>query len=259
MDCKQARLLLELTRPRGGELDPADAEALEQHLADCPDCGPAARDERRADEHLGRAMRDVPVPVGLRERILKKLGPDTGPAPISKRRPWLWRYLGAAAALLVTVGLGVMGYLTWLAPPPAVSVQQIHDRANQQFFAKRPDAVEKDFQDRLGVTMVAPPQFNYDLLIAYQLAVFEKKQVPELLFFTHGDREKGLPPALAQVYVLSSRQFDLEETYRTRSQGLSGPRMVRLEWPPDNNRDYLYLIVYSGHSLQPFYAPLKPI
>ena len=68
MDCKTARQFLEFTRPPVPELEPGDADALETHLADCPDCGPLARAERGFDYRLGQAMRSVPLP-GSQEAI----------------------------------------------------------------------------------------------------------------------------------------------------------------------------------------------
>jgi hypothetical protein len=246
MDCKNARLLMELTRPGGGELDAADAEALEQHLADCPDCGPVARDERRADEHLGRAMRDVPVPAGLRERILQKLPADPGP---SAPRRWPWRYLGAAAAVFVVAGLGLLAWRLWFSPRPAVDVVAFAQEVNGLPFVRTEDREKKVVEDfkALGVTMVPPPKFDYNLLDSYGLVVFKDgQQVPQLRFFTRGDKDS--PPALALVYVLSSRQFNLEQTLENAKGIPSGTRMVEVH--PDGN--YLYLIEYTGHSLNPF-------
>ena len=57
MDCKTARLLLLFARPLPTELEASEAEALESHLADCPECGALAQAERQTDTCLGQAMR----------------------------------------------------------------------------------------------------------------------------------------------------------------------------------------------------------
>src|SRR5215211_1502430 len=103
MDCKTARLLLAFARPCATELDAAGVQALEAHLADCHECGPLARLENRLDEHLGQAVRDVPLPPGLRTRLLAGLRPD----PWHQRR-WVRAAAGlaAAAALVLSVTLG---------------------------------------------------------------------------------------------------------------------------------------------------------
>src|SRR5262245_13853267 len=92
MDCNTARLLLDFARP--GDLDAAEAGDLERHLADCPDCGPPARAGRALDRHLGRAVRRVEVPEGLRGRLLARLEADRG----DLHRRWAGHGLRAAAA-----------------------------------------------------------------------------------------------------------------------------------------------------------------
>ncbi|HYT95625.1 MAG TPA: zf-HC2 domain-containing protein, partial [Gemmataceae bacterium] len=154
MDCKDARLLLEFARPGDKELDHDEAEALRQHLADCPDCSAQAQAERRADEHIGLAMRAVPVPAGLRERVLQKLGPERVPW----YRRWPVRVAGAAAVLLL---LGGLGYVWWWDDRPAVDGRVICEQVDPP--PRTRGAVEERFK-ALNVTTVAPPQFNYELL-----------------------------------------------------------------------------------------------
>src|SRR5438067_12236471 len=99
MDCKTARLLLDFARPRAPEVEPDDADALDRHLADCPACAALAGDERRLDDALGRAMRQVAVPDRLRQQVLNRLEAD--------RAEWYRRWYGhglravLAASLLV--------------------------------------------------------------------------------------------------------------------------------------------------------------
>src|SRR5947209_7636374 len=121
MDCKNARLLLEFARPGGRELEAADAEALHQHLAECSECAALAHDEQRADEHLGRAMRDVPVPAGLRERVLKRLSVERD----AWYRRWLVRWAAAAAVLLA---VGLLGYHYWFGQRPALDGTVVHQQ-----------------------------------------------------------------------------------------------------------------------------------
>src|SRR5437867_12201644 len=101
MDCRTARQLLEFARPRSLELEGSEAEALESHLADCPECGPLAQAERQIDDRVGRAMRAVVLPDGLRDRLLNGLRQDRRLA----RRRWFGR-VAVAATILLAVGLG---------------------------------------------------------------------------------------------------------------------------------------------------------
>src|SRR5437016_5220961 len=97
MDCNHARLLVGFTHKKA-ELDTAEAEALQAHLEQCPECELMARSERAIDEALGRAMNDVPVPEGLKERVVDKLA--------SRQRPRFRRRLALAASLLLVFGFG---------------------------------------------------------------------------------------------------------------------------------------------------------
>src|SRR5690606_38408018 len=84
MECRTARLLLDLAHPPADPLDAADAGALEGHLACCPDCAALARGQGRFDDAVGLAMRRVAVPEGLRDRLLARLEQE----PPTRRR-WL--------------------------------------------------------------------------------------------------------------------------------------------------------------------------
>src|SRR5207302_588577 len=100
MDCKTARLLLDFDRPGAPELERADADALEGHLAGCPQCDALVQAERPFDAALGHAMRQVEVPDGLRTQLLARLEAERG----AWYRRWYghgFRALAAAAAVLL--------------------------------------------------------------------------------------------------------------------------------------------------------------
>src|SRR3954471_2773903 len=104
MECKDARLMLNF--PQSGPDAPSgdEADALRDHLGVCPECDAAFRAEARIDAHLGRAMRDVPVPAGLKEQLLKRLEEERAEA-LRKRILQAVRGFAAAAAVLLAVGL----------------------------------------------------------------------------------------------------------------------------------------------------------
>src|SRR5262245_15097656 len=103
MDCKYARLLVEFAWPQCPELEAGDFEALQCHLADCPDCGPLARQDQLLDGQIGRAMRDVPVPDNLQSRLLGRLA--------AERDAWYRRRLVRAAGILLAAAAVVL--LVW--------------------------------------------------------------------------------------------------------------------------------------------------
>src|SRR5262245_18752627 len=104
MDCKTARLLLHFDRPGTPDLAGADADDLRRHLAECPECRPAADAERRADVKIGRAVRDVPVPEDLRARLVSRLKKDRS---AWYRRRVVWP-VGVAAAVLLAAASGLL-------------------------------------------------------------------------------------------------------------------------------------------------------
>jgi len=198
MDCKHARLLLEIAHPLTRELGARETEALAGHLADCPECGPWAEAERQIDEKIGSAMRDVPVPGGAQQRLLRRLHVERD----AYYRRWFVRAAGVAAMILVTC---LAAYFVWFGRKPVPDLQALSYEVN--VIASSPELVEQAFAER-GVAMTAPTKFEYANLRDFGLADFQGRQVPFLLFQV--GPAKGNPPALAKVYVLTSRQFDVD-------------------------------------------------
>ncbi len=229
MDCKTARLLLELGLPRAQELEPDDAASLDEHLAACAECGSLAHEERRADAHLGAALRAVPVPPGLRDRLLDKLKAE-------RKRRLRWRFhapLAAAATLLLAVGVW------WYNRPlPVIDLLAIHGEP-------LPGAAVQveQFFDARGVRAVAPPQFNYKLLAAWHVVEFQgRSRVPHLLFQNGAD--------YVEVYILSAKHFDFR-TALQQGKADSGDYTVELLRHPEDPHVF-YLVKYRGRTLLPF-------
>ncbi len=243
MDCKSAHLLMEFARPGSPELDAGEAEALRQHLAECGDCAALAAAERRADEHLGRAMRDVPVPDGLRQRLLTRL--------TAERKAW-YRHrpvlgFGAAAAVLL---IGWVGHLLWFNRLPAISNEYVRQLADRQRPTTAKEVAEAFKELRVEVT--PPPRLNYRLLKSYDLSLFQQwHQVPHILLVApaEGNRRE----ATAHVYILSKRRFDLERTFQNVGQFLNGSHFtVESEFSDDEDKSFLYVMFYTGDSRAPF-------
>jgi hypothetical protein len=156
MDCKAARLLLAF--PQTGPDAPTGDEATElrDHLAVCPECDAAFRAEARVDAHIGRAMRDVPVPTGLKEQLLKRLAEERVEA-WRKRLLQAVRGVAAAAAVLIAVGVGLG--LWNLLRGREINVTDVHIAWN----VARPmnaEGVEAEFQ-AMGYRNCAPDFVNY--------------------------------------------------------------------------------------------------
>ncbi len=240
MDCKTARLLLDFRRPRVGELPADEAAALEHHLASCPDCGAAGLAERRLDDALGRAVRDVPLPDGLRERLLARLATERR-AALRRRVLRLTPALAAAASLLV-------GALVWWhvvgSRPPRLDLASLSEESLQQHRAFSKESVESWFLEKRQVTMVAPAAFNYTLLVDADMADLQGKRVPKLTF------QGGT--ARATVYVITREQFDVEALARVDpAQFDSFGQHTRIWRPRAERPDTAYIILFDGDALDP--------
>jgi anti-sigma factor RsiW len=84
-----------------GELDLVRNLEIEQHLQDCPACGPVFENQRQIRAALGDSELRFKAPATLRQRIDAQLR-EASPAPILRRwRPVRW--LAVAAAILLAV------------------------------------------------------------------------------------------------------------------------------------------------------------
>jgi HAMP domain-containing protein len=237
MDCKTARGLLDFARRRPPELDAADAAALEDHLFQCHPCAALAAAQRRFDEPLGRAMRRVEVPPGLKTMILDRL--DAARADCSRRRTKRWaRALAAAAAILIAVG-GVW-YWQSVVSRPSINLEDLRESVQQQAVISRTrDDVTAEIKAKFGVATVLPDDLNYNLLTHTALDKFDGKWVP-LLIFNRNDQAR----AHAAVYVLSDGQFNLQGLtgHDPSPAGYSNKVDVLLH----PNGRYAYVIIYTG-------------
>jgi hypothetical protein len=203
MDCKTARLLLEYVRPRSAELDPAETGALEEHLSTCETCDQSARGERRADEAVGRAMRQVEVPDQLRNSILDRLKADRG----DRRRRWIAYGMCSAAAVAALVLLAV-GMGRWYGTRPAFPVEPMLIDPPHGRGPATSEEVKAAFAAR-GVEATPPDDFNYSYLRLMLVSNIEGRQTPLLVFNNAGKPEDGVLPQHALVFLISESQFDL--------------------------------------------------
>lgn len=232
MDCTQARLLLHFAGRALQELDPADLEGLDGHLESCCECAAVAARERQLDEAIGRTMHAVSVPGHLRQRLLNAV----------ERKPWTWPWIAAAACVLLALGLG--GWW-WSRPQQDFSVEEFASLVDVRTAAS-PEALENHFAG-LGVPLIAPRQFDFDLLESAEVCILKGQRVPRLTFFHRGDGDGR--PAVAHVYILSRKQFDLGEEMHPRIP--TSTHILHLLRSPDVP-GFIYLVVHTGSSLDAF-------
>ncbi len=232
MDCTTVRTLLGFAR--AGELDDAERGALQQHLDACADCAAHSLNEQRFDDALAAAMPRVPVPSGLKSRVLIAL------AQARRPRPWPWL---AAASLLLAAGIG---WYIWQLSTTEVDVEVLISKVDGGT-AATPDAVESWFSEQRNISMQAPREFNFELLESYDDVDFQGRRVPRLTFFSRGDRDNRA--SLAHVYVLSSSHFHLPGPLQGQHYRLStATHHIEIR----DLGEFIYLIIHTGSSLEPF-------
>jgi anti-sigma factor (TIGR02949 family) len=241
MDCKTARLLAELRGTRSDELPEEDAAALDDHLTTCPDCARALAAERRLDAPVARAMRAIPVPPGLKSRILDRLATERG----AWHRRRFYQVAAAAAAVILAVGL-----FSWesqkrvIADPNQLLASLDRD-------AESPEARLNDWLAAQGVAYHPPAAFDPKWLGFYGWAEFQSKKVP-LIYYNNPERN-----VFARVYILRDRDFNLSNL--PPAFGGSSIHGFRLELfrDPAQPDKLAYVVVTNGDSLEPLLVRLS--
>jgi hypothetical protein len=246
MDCKTARLLLDFIRPGTPELEAAEADAVDGHLAHCPECDTLARQERRVDHVLGKAMRQVEVPDGLRARLLARLEAERGDWYRHRFGHGVRALLAVAAAVLV-----VWGLWWWYQPGrQAVDLEGFYGPATMAQLTR--EEVTNSFR-RLGVEAPLPEDLNYAFLSSYgvtELPGHAGKKVPWLEFVDRQERrprvgDRPERPNRVRVYIVSDREFDLKDLPQGPQLSLSGSEF-KLTVVPRPVTPYAYLILHTG-------------
>ena len=249
MDCKTAQFLLEFSRPGRVELGAAEAADVEAHLAACPDCGALARAERAFDARVGEAMLAVRVPHGLKGRILDRLAADRG----AWYRRRIWQGVGAAAAVLLAVFLGVNWERQRVQPLDPYRIAQAE--ANQPHSDPRGEEVFAWLRQQ-GIEANPSVVFDYSLVMAQGLTEFQGKTVPMLLFVRF---EQGGAVHWARMYVVRSGQFDLKHLPDESGVASSGNLQVQILRDLDRPHRVAYVVVYNSDSLRPFLPENSPV
>ena len=230
MDCKTARLLLPYFNSRAEQLPAELAEALEGHAGPCASCSSFLRNAGRSDRVIAVAMKDVQIPPGLRDRLVARLRRERA----HRRRTWAVRHPRwsvAAAVLLLSIG-GALGYW-WHKPLPSIDILAFADYSDQAGSREQVDNL------LLGRREAPPTPFRYNFLVSSAMERFQGKVVPRLLF-------EGNAGQIAEVYILTSRDFDLEASFLLSPAGSGN---FTIELLRDSNPNVAYLVRYSGGPL----------
>jgi hypothetical protein len=200
MECRDAQFYLRLRRHAADELGTEVSADLDRHLTGCPACAADARTVARLDTALATAMRNVPIPPGLRERLVVKLSAQRG----SVLRRQAYRYAAAAAVMLLAVGLGYGAI--WQARPKMDTTAFLMERdalvTNPEIAEEtvRKWLVSEDLPDRL------PEPFDYGYYDIHGKTPVQGRDVPFVRFRKLS--ESGVVES-ATVYAFREKQFDL--------------------------------------------------
>jgi hypothetical protein len=236
MDCQTARLLFGFS-PTSRELAGSEGDALESHLAGCVDCGTLAQTERRFHAHMSQAMSQVAIPEGLQLRILARLKVERGDA----YRRWAGRGMRAALAAAALVLVNWFAWTFWQKPPADLDLNRIHQDMFVDLNSPSKEGVEQWFAQAHHVTIQAPEQFDYAWLTHRDMADFEGKRVPMLLFV----RDQ----VSARVYIITKKDFNFANLPNSSNKISSSGITVDVWHTPGS--DFAYVIVFKGDSLDP--------
>jgi hypothetical protein len=244
MDCKTARLLLDFARPQARELEAEEAEALESHLDHCPDCHSQARGERLFDDRLGKAMRQVEVPAGLREQLLARLESARGDW-YRQRFAHAARLCAAAAALLL---LGWVGWRWvrehWVAP---VDIQRVANAIGNDA-TEDPIARTARQLKALGAETPLSDDLDYHLLagppVLAELPGYPGRMVPSLLFVRNG--------RVARVYLIRENAIPKD------TQDVIDGSSFKAELLPPVGGPYRFLLIHDGDNRDWLLPPAPP-
>jgi Protein of unknown function (DUF3379) len=232
MDCKTARLLLHFARPLSAELDTDEAEALAGHIADCPECQQLRQTEQQVDARIGQAMRAVPTPIGLRERLLANLD---GQRRTGERRRFVRLSLALAASVLLAGG-----WWYWSQSLTRLDLERL-DPDLIGFIPESAEQVQEAFQQR-GIAVQVPGEFNYALLSNFDTTQRWGRRMP----YVHLQRGA----AFVRIYILERGQFNLD--YLEQHPEAPSSRVTLKWWGRSPDGRFGYLVEYTGPSLEPF-------
>jgi hypothetical protein len=229
MDCRDAQFYLRLRRPGIDDLDPDATAALDLHLAGCPACAAADRGLVGFDAAVGRAMRAVAVPDGLRDRLFSDASARRG--TVLRRKTY--RLAAAVASVLVTAGL-TLGVYSAARPQPDTSRLVVdgdelwHPQGGEKAIARFLKA------ERLPAL---PEPFDTTLFIHAGTESVQGRDVPVVVFRTAN--------GWAKVYAFRSTAFVTKDVQDAQASHCSAK-----QYPVRDG--VAYVVVFTGHDLNAF-------
>lgn len=200
MNCAQVRIQMEGYRTGGEDALSPGFREMREHLEACPTCRDRFDRIQAVDQGIGRVMRGVHAPEGMKDTILGGLIP-TKTQTSHKLFPGFGFALSAAAVLVAALLLG-RGIV---APSPEMELLSffIQDtRSHSELDARITDpAAARTWFEEQGLDVTLPSQLRGDVpLVGCRTLVFDGKPVAFLCL------EKG--SRLLSLYVFPKGSLD---------------------------------------------------
>lgn len=230
MDCRDAQFYLRLRHPGSDEFEPDVAAALDRHLAGCPGCAAAGRVLGDFDAAVATAMRAVPIPDGLRNRLFAEAAARRG--SVLRRRTY--RLAAAAASVLVACGLA-LGVYTAARPQPDTGALVFS--GDETADAREAEAAVDRFRKAEHLPPL-PERFDYGLYVFAGTERVQGRDVPVVVF-------RGPRGGWAKVYAFRDTAFKVADVRDAQASHCSARA-----YPPRDG--VAYVVVYTDHDLAPF-------
>ena len=240
MDCTNARTWLAFRKP--GELPADEPAALTAHLTACAACAAAVAGADAFDAAVGRAMTAVPVPTGLRDRLLKQAAARARTTALRK----LGQAAGIAATVLVALGI-VYGVFVTLRPTFHVDDLTVREDAVRD----DPERAVRDWLLAANLPTDLPLDLDFRNHVFHGTERVQDRDVPVVMFQIH---RPGQRPDVAKLYLVRRAQFNLGQLKDSQSSFFSG-KVVR---PSESQPGVVYVVLYTTESLTPFQNPPRP-
>jgi hypothetical protein len=221
----------------GSELAAEDTTDLNAHLASCPACAAAVQFERAFDDRVAKAMLAVPVPAGLKSKLLDGISAQQG----TWYRQKAYAFAGMAACLLLSIG----GIVAWQSSQtPELSLPAIVADADQKEQDRAAHA--RAFLKQESIAFHPEKALDLNQVGAWGISEFQGKKVPTLFFFNSAKN------AQATVYIVRDADFKWNKLSQDGSSFPSkyGYQVAVLK---DTQRsDVGYIVVFTGPGLELF-------
>ncbi len=233
MDCRDAQFYLRLRRHTADELGSELTADLDRHVDTCPACAMQSRTAARFDRAVAAAMTGIPVPAGLRERLVVQLSAQRG--AVLRRKAY--RYVGVAAALFLTVGISYGMF--WKARPVADTTALVHS-LDRRADAELAEADVRDWLLAQKLPSQLPEPFDFRFYITHGTEPIQGRDVPVVVF------RDPVGSEMAKVFVFRDGPFDLKAMATAQASHWQA-RVYTHE-----ARGVVYVIAFTGPTLDPF-------